>query len=400
MKTNALREVVLLSAVRTPIGSFGGMFKDHPGASLGITVTREALKRSGVDPKDIDDVMFGCCFMRTDEINIARVISLEAGIPPEVPACTVQRQCASGMQSIVFGMQQIQTGESEVVVAGGVENMSRTPYGLYDMRWGRRLWDGKAVDMLAEGLKDPIGHFHMGVTAENLAQEFDISRDDQDELALTSQKRAVAAIDGGLFQEEIVPVQVKGRKGKTQTHEVDEHPRRETSLESLGRLSPVFKKDGTVTAGNSSGINDGAAAVVVASKEFAKRNGLTPLARIVDHAVAGVEPERMGFGPVPAVKKILSRQALAIEDLELVELNEAFAAQYLSCEKALGLNRDITNVNGSGIALGHPVGATGCRIVVSLLHEMIRRDATSGLASLCVGGGMGKAMLLSREGLE
>jgi acetyl-CoA C-acetyltransferase len=294
-------------------------------------------------------------------------------------------------------VQQIQTGESEVVLAGGVENMSRVPYAVYDMRWGKRMWNATMTDMLTEGLEDPLGHYHMGVTAENLAEEFDISRQEQDELALTSQTRAIAAIDEGRFKEEIVPVEIPQRKGDPKVIDTDEHPRRGTTLESLAKLKAVFKKGGTVTAGNASGINDGGAAMVVASAEWAKEKGLSPLARIVDHQVAAVEPERMGFGPVPAVRKLLERTGRSLSDIGLVELNEAFAAQYLACEKALELDRSITNVNGSGIALGHPVGATGCRIMVTLLHEMQRRDLKVGLATLCVGGGMGKATLIERS---
>lgn len=388
--------VVILSAVRTAIGTFGGMFRNTLASDLGVVVAKEALKRANVKPEQLNDVLVGCCMMRTDEINIGRVISLKAGIPDHVPACTVQRQCSSGMQTMVFGMQQIQTGESEVVLAGGVENMSSVPYALYDLRWGKRMWDGKAVDMLTEGLNDPLGHYHMGITAENLAEEFSISREEQDELAFTSQSRAVAAIDAGRFKEEIIPVEVKGPRGQVTVCDTDEHPRRDASIESLKKLKAVFKKDGTVTAGNSSGINDGAAMTVIASEEFAQKHGLTPLAYIVDHQVAAVEPHRMGFGPVPAVRKLLERNKKNIREMELIELNEAFAAQYLACEKALGIDREITNVNGSGIALGHPVGATGCRIVVSLLHEMKRRSLKQGLATLCVGGGMGKAMWITR----
>lgn len=388
--------VAILSAVRTAIGTFGGMFREVSAVDLGVTVTQEALRRAAVDPEVLDDVLFGNCLSRTDEINPGRVISLSAGIPSDVPACTIQRQCASGMQAMVFGAQQIQTGEAEVVLAGGIENMSRIPFALYDMRWGKRMWSAQAVDMLTEGLQDPIGHFHMGITAENLAAEFDISRQAQDELALTSQQRAVAAMDAGRFEKEIVPIEKSGRKGKVTVCDTDEHPRRNASLQSLAKLKAVFKKNGTVTAGNASGINDGAAATVLCSLDYAKRHALDPLAYLIDHQVAAVEPERMGYGPVPAVRKLLERRGLNIADIELFELNEAFAAQYLACEKALGLDRNITNVNGSGIALGHPVGATGCRIVVTLIHEMARRGLKRGIASLCVGGGMGKAVLIER----
>ncbi len=388
--------IVVLSAVRTAIGTFGGMYKDVSAVDLGVTVVKEALKRSKVDPGDLGDVLMGNCMMRTDEINPARVIGLKSGIPFHVPATTIQRQCASGMQAMVFGMQQIQLGEHEVVVAGGIENMSRVPYALYDMRWGKRMWDARVTDMLTEGLTDPVANIHMGVTAENLAEEFGISREDQDELALQSHQRALKAMDEGFFKDEIVPVVKKDRKGNEVVLDRDEHPRRDVSAESLAKLRPVFKKGGTVTAGNASGINDGAAATVLASEAYAERHGLAPIAYLVDHQVAAVEPERMGYGPVPAVRALLERRKLQMGDIELVELNEAFAAQYLACERALGLDRSITNVHGSGIALGHPVGATGCRIAVTLIHEMRRRDLHRGIATLCVGGGMGKALLVER----
>jgi acetyl-CoA C-acetyltransferase len=391
-----MEDVVILGAVRTAIGTFGGMFTNTSAVELGVAVVKAVLERSKVDPADLNDVIMGNCMMRTDEINPARCISLTAGVPFTTPAFTIQRQCASGMQAVVSGMQQIQTGESRVVLAGGVENMSRLPYVLKDMRWGKRMWNGEATDCLTEGLEDPIGHYHMGVTAENLAAEFDISREAQDELAYTSQQRAVAAIDAGKFKEEIVPVELIQKRKPPKICDTDEHPRRDATLESLAKLKAVFKKDGTVTAGNASGINDGGAAMIIAARSWAEEQGLPWRARIVDHQVAAVEPERMGFGPVPAVRKLLERQGLSLKDIDLIEVNEAFAAQYLACEMALGLDRSITNVNGSGIALGHPVGATGCRIMVSLLHEMERRGVKRGLATLCVGGGMGKAILIER----
>jgi acetyl-CoA C-acetyltransferase len=390
-----MEEVVIVGAARTPIGDFGGMFKDISSCDLGVVAVKEALKRAGVeDYSIIDDVILGQCFMRNDEINIGRTVLLKAGIPFTTPGMTVQRQCASGMQAIVFGMQQIQTGEHEVVVAGGTESMSRIPYVLYEMRWGARNRDVACVDSLFQGLTDPLGGFLMGITAENLAAEFGISREDQDELALTSQNRAVAAIKEGRFKDEIVPVPVPQRKGDPIMCDTDEHPRDGLSMEKLGKLKPAFKKDGTVTAANASGINDGAAAVVLMSAKRAEKEGLKPLARIVDHAVAGVEPERMGYGPVPAINKLLKKTGMSLDDIQLFEVNEAFAAQYLACEKGLGLNRDITNVNGSGVALGHPVGCTGARVTTSLIYEMKRRGLKNGIASLCVGGGMGKAVLI------
>jgi acetyl-CoA C-acetyltransferase len=389
-----MKDVVIVSACRTAIGTFGGMFRDVPGVDLGVVALSEAIRRAGIEPGQVDQVIYGCCMMRPDELNVARTVLLRAGLPFTVPGMTIQRQCASSMQAIVSGYQQILLGESEVVAAGGVENMSRMPFVLNDMRWGARLNSKEATDFLTQGLEDPIHHIHMGVTAENLAEKHGISREAQDELACTSQRRAVAAIREGRFKDEIVPVEVKGRKGKVTVCDTDEHPRADTTPEILARLPTVFKKNGTVTAGNSSGINDGAACLIIMSAEKAASLGLRPMARIVDHQVAAVEPELMGYGPVPAVKKLLARQKMKIEDIPLVELNEAFAAQYLTCEKLLGLNREITNVNGSGIALGHPVGATGARITTTLLYEMKRRGLKKGLATLCVGGGMGKALLL------
>ena len=392
-----MKEVWIISGVRTAIGSFGGALKDVPALELGVITAKEAIKRAGVETDVFGDVIAGQCMMRTDEINIGRCIGLKAGVPPTVPGCTIQRQCSSSMQGMVFGAQQIMLDEHDAVLISGVESMSRVPYALYDMRWGARMWAKTAVDQLMEGLQDPLGHFLMGVTAENLAEKYDISREEQDELAAISQSRALAAIDSGRFKDEIIPVEIKTRKGTT-IFDTDEHPRRGTTVETLAKLKAVFKTDGTgtVTAGNASGLNDGAAAMVVMSADRAKELGLKPLARLVSHAVGAVEPELMGYGPVPATKKALKKAGMTLKDMELIELNEAFAAQYLACERLLELDRDITNVNGSGIALGHPVGATGIRIIISLLHEMQKRDLTTGMASLCVGGGMGKTVILER----
>ncbi|MDP8256326.1 MAG: thiolase family protein [Candidatus Alcyoniella australis] len=390
-----MKEVWIVSAARTPIGSFGGVLKDKSAIELGVVAAKEAIKRAGVEPDVFQDVIAGQCMARSDELNMGRCIGLEAGLPFTVPGCTIQRQCSSSMQAMVFGGQQIMLEENDCVLIAGVEAMSRTPYVLYDMRWGARMWDKKVTDALMEGLADPLGHFMMGITAENLATKHNISREEQDELAYTSQTRAIAAIDAGRFKDEIVPVEVVTRKGTTIV-DTDEHPRRGVTLEKLASLKPAFKKDGTVTAGNSSGINDGAAALVLMSPERAKELGCKPIAKLIGNAVAAVEPELMGYGPVPAVQKVLKKTGMDLKDMELIELNEAFAAQYLACEKLLGLDRDITNVNGSGVALGHPVGCTGIRIVISLLYEMARRDMSVGLASLCVGGGMGKAVIVER----
>jgi len=392
MKT---REVVIVSAARTAIGSFGGIFKTVMANQLGITVAKEVIKRVDLDPALIDDVVIGNCMMRTDEINVARVISLEAGIPVTTPAMTIQRQCASGMQAIVSGVRQIRLGDADVVLAGGVENMSNVPFVLKNARWGHRMGHAEVTDALTEGLTDPLGGFHMGVTAENLAEKYNITREEQDELAVLSHQRAIAAIDAGYFDEEIVPFTVKTRKGE-QVHTTDEHPRRDASLEKMAKLRAVFKKGGTVTAGNASGLNDGASMMLLMSEEKANSLGLTPLARIVAYSKAGVEPELMGYGPVPAVKKLLDKQGMTLNQIQRFEVNEAFAAQYIACERGLELDRAITNVNGSGISLGHPVGATGCRITTSLLYDMKRNDLKVGLATLCVGGGMGKAILIER----
>ena len=391
-----MQEVWIVSGARTPIGSFGGTLKDISAWQLGVITAKEAIRRAGVDPSIFGDVLVGNCMARSDEINVARCIGLDAGVPFTTPASTIQRQCSSSMQAFVFGAQQIMLGENDAVLIGGVENMSRVPYAMYDMRWGKRMWDGKATDTLTEGLSDPILKIMMGITAENLAEKHGITREEQDELATSSHNRAEAATNSGRFKDEIIPVEIPQRKGDPVLFEKDEHIRPGMTVEQLAKLKPAFKKDGTVTAGNSSGINDGGAAMVIVSKEKGQELGLKPMARLISHAVAGVEPELMGYGPVPAINKALDRAKMKLSDIDLFEVNEAFAAQYLACEKLLGLNRDITNVNGSGCALGHPVGATGIRIIISLLYEMAKRDLTVGCASLCVGGGMGKAVIVER----
>ncbi|RJO68596.1 MAG: thiolase family protein [Myxococcales bacterium] len=390
-----MREVVIVGMARTPIGSFGGTLKPLLANELGVIAVKEAIRRSGLqDLSLIDDVLIGNCMMRTDEINVARVIGLKSGIPFTTPAATIQRQCASGMQAAIFGAQKIQLGEDDLVVVGGCESMSNVPYVLKDMRWGARQFDVKATDALFEGLTDPVNGLIMGLTAENLAEKYNISREEQDALALVSQQRALQAIDNGWFKEEIVPVPVPQRKGEPAPFTTDEHPRRGTTMETLAALKPAFKKGGTVTAGNASGLNDGGAAMVLASLEKAKELGLKPIARIVAHAVAAVEPELMGYGPVPAIKKLFKRTGLTLNDIDLLEVNEAFAAQYLACEKLLELDRSKVNISGSGIALGHPVGATGVRIIITLIHHLKRLGKKRGIATLCVGGGMGKATVV------
>jgi acetyl-CoA C-acetyltransferase len=390
------KEVVIVSAVRTPIGDFGGAMRDVTALQLGTLVVEEALRRAeGLEKQQVEEVIFGNCGQRSDEPNIARCIALQAGFPVETTGFTIQRQCSSAMQSIASAYQEITLGDAEIVIAGGVESMSSAPYVLKNARWGQRLQHGEMTDALWEMLMDPIYKIMMGETAERLADKYSITRDEQDEVAARSHINALKAIDEGRFKEEIIPVTVQTRKGETVV-ETDEHPRRDISKESLAKLKPVFRKDGTVTAGNASGLNDGAAAVVVMSAEKAEKLKIKPLARIVSYAWAGVEPDLMGYGPVPATHKALRKASMTIDQMELIELNEAFAAQYLACEKLLELNRQIVNVNGSGIGLGHPVGATGARIVVSLLHEMARRGNKLGLATLCVGGGMGMSIILER----
>ena len=388
-----MRNVVAVSAVRTAIGTFGGTLKDYPAPELiGLTV-KEAVKRAGIAPDMVGDVIIGQCMQRYDEGPSGRLAALHAGVAIEVPGVTIHRNCASGMQSIIYAAQQIMLGDLDVAVGGGVEVMSRVPYVLNDARWGKRMQHGVMMDGIWAGLTDPWCDLIMGLTAETLADKYTISHEEQDEIALRSHNSAEKATVDGVFKEEILPVEIPQRKGDPIVFDKDEHFRPGLTLANLERLKATFKKDGTVTAGNASGINDAAAAVVMMAEDKAKELGLQPIARLRGYGMAGVEPELMGYGPVPATQQALARTGLKIEDMELIELNEAFAAQYLACEKGLGLNRDITNVNGSGIGLGHPVGCTGARIVISLLYEMKRRGKNLGLATLCVGGGMGQASI-------
>jgi len=396
------RDVVIVAAARTPIAKFGGALQSMRASHLAARVMQEVLKRAGgLDPALLDDIILGDCTQCFDEANTARTAALLAGFPPEVPAFTIQRQCSSAMQALNCGAQQIRCGDSEVVLAGGVESMSSAPYYLANARWGLRLMNQEVTDavweMLHSGSRLMGKPMIMGVTAENLAEKYAISRAAQDRLALESHQKAEAAIQAGRYQDEIMPVDVPGKKGKVTVFAQDEHPRFGLALGDLERLPPIFKKDGTVTAGNSSGLNDGAAAALIMSRARARELGLTPLARIVAHAVAGVEPRLMGYGPVPATEKALKKAGMTLDDIGLIEVNEAFAAQYLACEQGLGLDRTITNVNGSGIGLGHPVGCTGVRIVISLMYEMLRRGVETGLATLCVGGGMGMTTIIARD---
>lgn len=387
--------VVIVAAGRTPIGTFGGSLKDVSARKLAEVTVRGVLERAGINPAWVNEVILGNCIQRTDEPNIARTVAIDAGLPKEVTGFTVQRQCSSGMQAIVSGMGQILLGDSEVVIAGGVESMSNAPYILKNSRWGKRLMHGEMTDAMWELLTDPHHNILMGETAERLVDKYGITREEQDEIAYRSHQNAIRAIESGLFQDEIIPVPLKKRK-ETILFTTDEHARKDVTKESLASLKPAFRDNGTVTAGNASGLNDGASAVLLMKESKAKQLGLKPLATLVSYAWAGVEADLMGYGPVPSTQKALAKAGLTLADMDLIEVNEAFAAQYLAVEKLLELPREITNVNGSGIALGHPVGSTGSRIVVSLLHEMQRRDVKRGLATLCVGGGMGMSMIIER----
>jgi len=392
-----LNDVVIASAVRSPIGTYGGQFREMRNVPLGVPVMKEAINRAGIDPAVIDDVGWGCCYQRAqNEVNVARITAIEAGVPVEVPAYTVMRVCTSSMWSIAQGMMAIRQGYNSVFLTGGVESMSTVPYTIDALRWGARMNNVEVRDMMWDGVTAIGVGPAMGITAENLAEKYNISREEQDQLAFESHMKATAAIDEGRFKKEIIPIEVPGRKGKTIMVDTDEHPRADSSVEKLAKLKPTFKKGGTVTAGNSSGINDGAAATVIMRKSKADELGVTPMARIVDFSVVGVDPDIMGWGPVPATEKLLKRTGLKLSDIGLIEINEAFAAQYLACEMGLKLSdrRDIINVNGSGISLGHPVGATGTRMVTTLLYEMRRRNVQYGLATLCGGTGMGMAMII------
>ena len=392
-----MRNIYLAGAVRTPIGRFGGALMDWTPADLGVAVARESLRRAGLNGGDVQDVIWGCARQAGAGPNVARQISYRAGVPESVPAFTVNQACGSGLQAIILAAQEIMLGRARAVLAGGVESMSRVPYFAEGARWGARMGNVELVDgMYRDGFLDPLSGLLMGATAENLAKQYEISRDEQDEYALRSQQRAAAAIDGGRFDAEIMPLEIKGRRGETTTLRRDEHPRRETNLESLRKLPPVFAKDGTVTAGNSSGITDGAAALVVMGEEALKESGAEPLGRIVDYEIAGVAPEIMGIGPVPACRALLRRQQLEMSEIDLIELNEAFAAQVIACDRDLGFDAERLNVNGGAIALGHPIGCTGVRITTTLLYEMQQRAARRGLATLCVSGGLGIALLLER----
>ena len=385
------KKIVLAGACRTAIGTMGGSLSTTPAAELGAIVIKEALKRAGVAPDAVDQVYMGCVIQAGLGQNVARQASIKAGLPIEVPAVTMNVVCGSGLNCVNQAAQMILAGEADVVVAGGMENMSMAPYAIPQGRYGYRMGNATMVDtMVNDALTDAFNQYHMGITAENICEKWGLTREELDEFAAWSQQKTVAAQEAGKFDDEIVPVEVKKKK-ETIIFNKDEGPRPGTTKESIAKLRPAFKKDGIVTAANSSGINDGAAAVIVMSEEKAKELGVTPMATWVAGALAGVDPAIMGIGPVAATKKVMAKTGMTIDDFDLIEANEAFAAQSVAVGKELHINMDKLNVNGGAIALGHPVGASGCRILVTLLHEMVKRDAKKGLATLCIGGGMGAA---------
>ncbi len=390
------REVVVVSGVRTAIGRYGGSLKDHPPSVLAAAVVREAVKRAGVAPHDVGHVVFGNV-IHTDphDMYLSRVAAINGGLPITTPAFTLNRLCGTGLQAIVSGAQIVKLGEADVVVAGGAESMSRGQYWVPGLRWGRRMNDGIVVDATVAALTDPFEDCHMGVTAENVATKWGVSREDQDALAVESQRRAARAIGNGYFKTQILPVEVKSKSGPVR-FDTDEHVRADANRAEMAKLKPVFHPQGTVTAGNAAGINDAAAAVVLMERQAAEARGLAPLGRLVAYAYAGVEPRYMGMGPVPAVRAVLERAKLSIDDLDVIELNEAFAAQALAVARELGLPSERTNPNGSGISLGHPVGATGCILTVKALYELARTGGRRALVTMCIGGGQGIAAIFER----
>jgi acetyl-CoA C-acetyltransferase len=389
-----MRNVVIVAGCRTPIGTIGGQFKEITSLDLSIPVMQSLVTRSGVKPELIDDVIWGCNYQRTyKENNLARVAAVKAGLPVTIPGITVHRNCTSSMSSIQLGYYQIKAGEADCIMAGGADSMSTAPHMVFDGRYGKKFGHSELRDSMWDSLTNLGVGPAMGITAENVAEQYGVTRQDQDEFALLSQQRAAAAIDDGKFKEEIIPITISGKKGD-KTFLVDEHPKREASMEGLAKLKATFKDGGTVTAGNSSGMNDAASGVLLVEEETARKLGLPILARVISTATTGVEPEIMGIGPISASQKALEKAGLSINDIDLFEINEAFAAQCIACEKTLGIDREKLNVNGGGISLGHPVGATGSRIVISMIYEMKRRGNTYALATLCAGGGMGTAVVI------
>lgn len=392
-----MKEVVITSCVRTPIGNFGGALASLSAVDLGKIAAVEAIRRSGINPAQVDEVLVGNILSAGLGQNVARQIGIKSGIPDTVPATTINQLCGSGLRAVMMGAQLIQLGEADVVLAGGTESMSNAPYLLPKARYGYRMGDGTLVDsMIYDGLTDIFDNVHMGMTAENIAERWNISRFEQDEFAVKSQHKAEKAQKEGRFADEIVKIEIPQRKGEPIVIDTDEFPRHGLTIDKLAALKPAFKKDGTVTAGNASGINDGASMVVLMSKEKAQEIGLQPLATIVATAYVGLDPKIMGYGPVPATRKALKKAGMQIDDIQLIEANEAFAAQSLAVFKDLGLNPEIVNVNGGAIALGHPIGASGARVLTTLLYEMKKRALQTGLATLCIGGGQGIAMIVRR----
>ena len=391
------KKVVLAGACRTAIGTMGGQLSTVPAAELGSIVIKEALNRAGVAPEQVDQVYMGCVIQAGQGQNVARQASIKAGLPIEVPAVTINVVCGSGLNCVNMAAQMIMAGDADIVVAGGMENMSMAPYALKQARFGYRMGNNTVVDtMVNDALWDAFNNYHMGITAENVAEKYGITREELDKFAAWSQQKCEAAMKAGKFKDEIVPVEVKKKK-ETVIVDTDEGPRPGTTAEGIAKLRPAFKPDGIVTAANSSGINDGAAAIVVMSEEKAKELGVTPMATFVAGALGGVDPAIMGVGPVAATNKVMAKTGMKIDDFDLIEANEAFAAQSIAVQKDLGFKDEVLNVNGGAIALGHPVGASGCRILVTLLHEMQKRDAKTGLATLCIGGGMGCATIVKRD---
>ncbi|MCI9476226.1 MAG: acetyl-CoA C-acetyltransferase [Emergencia sp.] len=393
-----MREVVIASAARTPIGSFGGSLKGVPTRQLGAIAIKAAVERAGIKPEQVDEVIMGCVLQGGLGQNVSRQMALDAGLPNEVPTMTINKVCGSGLRAVELAAQIIKAGDADIVIAGGAENMSATAYAMPAARWGARMNNTQMVDMMVnDGLWDAFNGYHMGITAENVAEQWGITREELDEFAVISQNRAEAAVKAGKFKDEIVPVEIPQRKGDPIVFDTDEYPKFGASIEKMAKLKPAFKKDGIVTAANASGINDAGAALVVMSKEKADELGIKPLCTIKSYASGGVDPSIMGVGPVPASQKALEKAGLTIEDIDLVEANEAFATQSLAVRKELGLDPEKTNVNGGAIALGHPIGASGARILISLIYEMQKReDAKYGLATLCIGGGMGTTVIVEK----
>lgn len=392
-----MREVVIVSAARTPIGSFGGALKDQAAVTLGAVAVKEAIKRAGIDPAIIDEVILGNVLQGGLGQNVARQIAMAAGVPKEVPAMTLNKVCGSGLRTVALAAQIIKAGDADCILAGGAESMSQAGYVMPAARWGARMGDTKLIDiMVHDGLTDAFNNYHMGITAENIVEQWGLTREELDQFSVASQNKAEAAIKAGKFKDEIVPVEIPQKKGDPIVFDTDEYPKFGATIEGVAKLKPAFKKDGAVTAANASGINDSGAALIVMSKEKADSLGLKYLCKIKSYASAGVDPAIMGIGPVPASKNALDKAGLTINDMDLIEANEAFAAQSVAVGKDLGIDASKLNVNGGAIALGHPIGASGARILITLIHEMIKRDSKYGLATLCIGGGQGTSLIVER----